>query len=53
MTSVPRRLSAGWYRGQRLMRVVAFPERPGLRQAAMMGRGAAPGREVVQAEEAA
>ena len=35
------------------MSAAAFPEGPGLRQAAMTGRGVEPRRAVVQAEEAA
>ena len=50
MTSVPRRLSAGWDSGQRLVSAEELPERPGLRRAAMTGGGEEPRCAVVQAE---
>jgi hypothetical protein len=53
VASVPRRLSAGWDGGQKLMSAAAFPERPGLRRDAMTGSGEEPMRAVAQAEEAA
>jgi hypothetical protein len=52
VTSDPRRLSAGWDEGQRLMSALALPEQPGLRRAATTGSGSEPERAVVQAEEA-
>jgi hypothetical protein len=53
VASDPRRLSAGWDSGGRLMSAAAFPERPGLRRDAMTGSGEEPWRAVAQAAEAA
>ena len=53
VTSVPRRLSAGWDSGQRLVSAKEVPERVGLRRAAMTHAGEEPRFAVAQAEEAA